>query len=78
MRVIETSDDEVGVVMTREEAQVLADICGRIGGSPATTRRGLFDIIHRALRDAGIHGTNRNDFDPSYSSQIYFKNGTYP
>ncbi len=42
----------IEIELTGEEAQVLADVLGRIGGCPDTTDRGKADSIARALRDA--------------------------
>jgi hypothetical protein len=62
---------EYTLTLTDEEAQVLMDIFGRVGGDPDTTRRGLVDGISRALRDAGADYL-RQITDISPKDSIYF------
>lgn len=47
-------EERVVLEISREEAQALYDLTGRIGGHPKTSRRGLTDNIGRALNEAGF------------------------
>lgn len=60
MIVLELSDDE---------AQVVADIFMRIGGSPVDSRRGLVDRVRAALRREHVLGTVASE---DLSGSIYF------
>lgn len=44
----------VDLSMTADEAQFLADVMARIGGSPSNTRRRFAESITKALHGAGI------------------------
>jgi hypothetical protein len=69
--------DRIHLDLSLEEAEVIFDISGHIGGSPETTRRGLMDGIASALADAGV-GSRRpraNDMVETLS-WIYFKRST--
>lgn len=73
MKVIAVTNDEVGVVFTRDEAQALVDVCQCIGGPPATTRRIHFQNMDAALKTAGIGPSDCEDMTKNCSpGSIYF------
>lgn len=47
-------DDIVTLTMTREVAEVLRQVCAKIGGHPDHTARGKMDTILNALDTAGV------------------------
>ncbi len=51
--------DKILLVLSPEEAQVLADVTTIIGGDPDTSRRGIFDKMLGALEACSFkHGSN--------------------
>lgn len=44
----------VSLTLTVDEAEALCAICGRVGGSPDTTRRRLVDRVDQKLSDLGV------------------------
>ena len=62
----------VTLVLTQEEAQLLADIGGCIGGDPSSTRRGLMDVINATLGSVGFSWDKPSDYE--LEGAIYCKN----
>lgn len=50
-----TAEPTVQLTLSKPEAQALADILSKIGGSAKDTRRGLADNIANALRTVDIY-----------------------
>lgn len=69
-------DNEVILILTREEAQTLADILYNVGGKG---RRAHADNISLSLHNVGIKpqtnegGYEIPDFDPRFHNAIYFQ-----
>jgi hypothetical protein len=55
-------EERVILEISREEAQALYDLTGRIGGQPKTSRRGLMDSIGRALSEVGFNASSQDMF----------------
>jgi len=58
-KVVEVTPAMVQLTLTLDEAKSLSIVCRHIGGSP-DTRRGHFDAMQAALRNAGVVA-NRDD-----------------
>ena len=62
--------ETVMLELSREEAQVLADIAYRTGGDSTTTRRGLVSGIGAALRTADVHPDR---YATDFERKLFFK-----
>lgn len=60
---------EVVLTLSEDEAQVLRDVCGRIGGDPRASRRRLIDGIHDALESVGFKHSKSGDTQ----GEFYFR-----
>ncbi len=59
----------ITLTLSREEAQVLRDICDNIGGDPRTSRRALADQIGARLSCLGFSRSCLRD----YTGNLQFK-----
>lgn len=62
--------EEIHLELSREEAQVLADLFSKIGGAPSTSRRGLTNNIMNALKEVGIWWETSPKYQPTGRNQI--------
>jgi hypothetical protein len=68
---IEVSPRAVVLTLSVKEAQTLRDVCNKIGGDPATTRRGNMDGIKKALESVGFLPSDLGD-TRDHANAIYF------
>lgn len=66
--------EQFTINLDRDEAQVLHDILGRIGGDPVASRRRFATPILRALESAATFVDDSEDYNDVSSSEnsIYF------
>lgn len=57
------SYQEVRLILDEEEAQLLADLLYKVGGSPTVSRRKYVGAVARALGVAGIHPSGCGDIE---------------
>lgn len=57
--------------LTKDEAQALRDVLGHVSGHPKTSRRGLCDLVLKALESAGFKRYYLGDISPE--SGVHFK-----